>query len=86
MSDNNIEMGKTLYGIGDDETKEWFHKSWAVWPKRVNSRLTTNGSLHYGGLLQYRIENDGKNPEEMSNDFKIHVEIMDKYNQESPSS
>lgn len=75
-SDKDVDLGKYLYGVGDEETKKWFVDSWKVWPKRIDKRLTTNGSLHYGGLLQYRLENDNVDPP-MSESFRIHVKVMD---------
>lgn len=76
LVDNQTE-GQHLYAAGDEETRDWFHRQWKAWPKRVDERLTTNGSLHYGGLLAYRIER-GEDPE-MSDEFRIHVDVMDRF-------
>lgn len=76
MSAENETTGQYLYAAGDAETRDWFHRQWKAWPKRVDKRLTTNGSLHYGGLLAYRIENECD--PEMSDEFRIHVSVMDR--------
>ena len=75
MSDDNMMTGQALYASGDKETREWFHKQWLIWPKRADERLTTNISLHCGGVVAYRIENDGRDPL-MSEQFRGCVEMV----------
>ena len=77
---SNAFKGQHLYSIGDAETRDWFHRQWKIWPKRADERLTTNISLHYGGVLAYRAEHD-RDPE-MSKDFASHVAWHDKNNLE----
>lgn len=72
-TDNRIE-GQYLYAAGDQETKEWFHEQWRIWPERANPRLTTNLSFHFGGVIAFRIEH-GKDPE-MSDQFRSNVEYL----------
>ena len=72
---DHTEEGRYLYAAGDAETREWFEKQWKIWPVRADEKLTTNGSLHYGGVLGYRDEH-GKDPE-MSEPFSVHVSVMD---------
>lgn len=72
----NAVTGQYLYASGDAETKDWFQRQWAAWPVRVDERLTTNITMHYGGVLGYRAEH-GVDPE-MSRDFRSHVEWHDK--------
>lgn len=74
----NETEGQYLYAAGDAETKAWFRKQWAIWPERADKRLTTNISLHYGGVVAYRIEHDGQDPP-MSPDFASHVAWLDKH-------
>lgn len=74
---SNRTTGQYLYAAGDAETKAWFAKQWAIWPERADPKLTTNISLHYGGVLGYRIEH-GRDPE-MSDDFRSHVEWHDQH-------
>jgi hypothetical protein len=76
MSEENQTEGQELYAIGDAETRAWFERQWLIWPKRANELLTTNISLHYGGVVAYRIEH-GKEPA-LSTDFRTHVEWLDK--------
>lgn len=75
MSENE-RQGQYLYASGDAETKDWFHRQWKIWPERADERLTTNVSLHYGGVVAYRIEH-GADPE-MSADFAAHVAWHDR--------
>lgn len=79
MSDNKLE-GQRLYASGDAETRAWFERQWKLWPERADPKLTTNISLHYGGVLAYRIEH-GREPE-LSDDFRSHVEWFDNHTQE----
>lgn len=83
MSYANINIGIELYRDGDEETRNWFHRQWAMWPDRADEDKTTNGSLHFGGVVAYRTEN-GTDPE-MSESFAIHVGVMDKYYEEEKS-
>jgi len=78
---DNQTTGQHLYALGDKETREWFAKQWAIWPRRADERLTTNISLHYGGVVAYRIEHDGKNPP-MSRSFATNVSVMDRLTSE----
>ena len=75
MDDNSV-TGQHLYAAGDEETREWFHKQWEIWPHRAHHDLTTNASLHLGGVKAYRIEH-GNDPK-MSHDFKTWVTFMDR--------
>jgi len=77
VSEENTLIGRNLYGAGDAETKAWFEKQWKIWPRRADPKLTTNISLHYGGVCQFRIEH-GRDPE-MSRDFLGCVKQLDKY-------
>jgi hypothetical protein len=74
MSDNE-QMGRDLYSIGDQETRDWFERQWKIWPVRADERLTTNLSFHYGGVTMYR-EIHGCDPV-MSDDFALNVEWLD---------
>ncbi len=76
MSEANLKEGQYLYAAGDQETREWFHKQWRIWPERADQRLTTNISLHTGGVIAFRIEH-GKDPE-MSKAFRGHVDYLTK--------
>lgn len=75
MSEDNAKTGQYLYATGDQETRDWFHKQWRIWPKRADERLTTNISLHCGGVVAYRIENDGRDPP-MSDQFRGCVDVL----------
>ena len=77
--DDNQTQGQYLYAVGDQEAKDWFHRQWKIWPKRADERLTTNISLHYGGILGYRAEH-GSNPE-MSADLTSHISWLDSQTQ-----
>ena len=76
MADNK-QTGQYLYASGDKETRDWFHRQWAIWPERADSKLTTNISLHYGGVCAYRIEHGGDNPP-MSDQFAGCVRVLDR--------
>lgn len=76
MSDENMEQGQYLYAAGDRETKDWFERQWKIWPERADPRLTTNISLHVGGVVAYRLEHD-RDPE-MSDQFRTHVDYLTK--------
>ena len=75
MSEDNRTEGQYLYAAGDADTRAWFEKQWRIWPKRADERLTTNLSLHYGGVLAFRIEHE-REPA-MSPDFRSNVQWMD---------
>jgi hypothetical protein len=75
MIENNMVTGQYLYASGDQETRYWFRKQWLIWPKRADKRLTTNISLHCGGVIAYRIENDGRDPP-MSDQFRECVDTL----------
>lgn len=75
MSDDNRNTGQLLYASGDAETRDWFERQWAAWPARVDPRLTTNLSFHYGGVVAYRIEHD-RDPE-MSAEFKSNIKFLE---------
>ncbi|WP_398457828.1 hypothetical protein [Sphingomonas albertensis] len=77
MSDQNETEGRVLYFGGDMETRDWFERQWAAWPKRVDEANTTNISFLYGGVTAYRAENLA-NPE-MSADFRTHVDWLDRH-------
>lgn len=77
---SNTVEGQHLYSLGDAETRDWFHRQWKIWPERADERLTTNISLHYGGVLAYRIEH-GSEPE-LSLDFSFQVRWLDENNSE----
>lgn len=83
MSDENQTAGQHLYAVGDAKTKDWFHRQWKIWPERADERLTTNISLHYGGVKAYRIEH-GRDPE-MSKDFASCVDWHDRHQPKVPS-
>ena len=80
MSVSNEQDGRACFSIGDTETREWFMRQWLEWPVRIDQRLTTSGSFHYGGVLAYRIEN-GRDPP-MSRALRTHVAVMDRLTQE----
>ena len=75
MSDENRKTGRYLYEVGDQETRDWFERQWRAWPNRVDESLTTNLSLHHGGVTMYR-EIHGYDPV-MSDDFALNVEWLD---------
>lgn len=75
MSEDNRKQGQYLWAAGDLETREWFEKQWRIWPERADETLTTNLSLHYGGVLAYRTEH-GRDPE-MSDDFRKNIAFFD---------
>lgn len=75
MSDENRETGRYLYHVGDAESRDWFERQWRAWPKRVDKRLTTNLSLHYGGVIAFR-EVHGRDPD-MSEQFRANVKWLD---------
>lgn len=75
MSEANQATGQHLYAAGDAETRQWFERQWSIWPQRADERLTTNLSLHYGGVLAYRLEH-GRDPK-MSRDFASNVTWLD---------
>ena len=77
MSIGNETEGQYLYAVGDDETKAWFQRQWKIWPERADECLTTNISLHYGGVVAYRIDNE-RDPE-MSAYFRSHVDWLDEH-------
>lgn len=77
MSEENVALGKRLYADGDPKTSAWFHKQWRIWPERADTALTTNLSLHYGGVEQFRAEN-GHDPD-MSSEFRSNVEWLDRH-------
>lgn len=79
MSDENAATGQYLYAAGDAETRDWFHKQWDIWPNRADPKLTTNLSLHAGGVLAYRIEHDGKDPP-MSDQFRGNFDVWERLN------
>ena len=72
-----IIEGQACYSMGDEETREWFHKQWKIWPTRADSKLTTNISFHYGAIKAYRIENGNEDPA-ISNEFMPHILYLDK--------
>jgi len=74
MGESNRETGQRLYAMGGVETRAWFERQWAMWPRRADERLTTNLSLHHGGVIAYRLEH-GKEPE-MSRDFASNVKWL----------
>jgi hypothetical protein len=69
MSGDNMAEGQRLYAVGREKARDWFHRQWRIWPKRADSQLTTNISLHVGGVIAYRIENEGRDPP-MSEQFR----------------
>ena len=71
-----MSTGDYLYRVGDAETRDWFERQWRIWPRRADLRLTTNGRLHYEGLLAYRAIH-GHEPQ-MSDLFREHVRVMDR--------
>jgi hypothetical protein len=75
VSDENMAEGQRLYAAGGQKARDWFHKQWRIWPKRADNQLTTNISLHCGGVIAYRIENDGRDPP-MSEQFRGCVEVL----------
>ena len=77
MSEDNIAIGRNLYAQGDAETRQWFERQWSIWPKRANDTLTTNISLHYGGVVQFRAEH-GREPA-LSEQFADCVAYHDKW-------
>ena len=79
MSDENAATGQYLYAVGDAETRAWFHKQWSIWPNRADPNLTTNLSLHAGGVVAYRIEHDGKDPP-MSDQFRECFGVWERLN------
>lgn len=83
MKDNQ-QTGRYLYGAGDTETRSWFERQWRMWPERAEEHLTTNVSLHYGGVQQYRIEHECDPA--MSPEFAAAVARLDRYrNEEQPA-
>lgn len=76
MSDDNRETGRNLYAVGDADTRSWFERQWAMWPERADERMTTNLSLHHGGVTAYRAEH-GSDPK-MSAEFRSNVEWLDR--------
>ena len=82
MSEQNQTEGQQLYAIGDAETRAWFERQWKIWPKRADEHLTTNLSLHYGGIIAYRIEH-GKEPA-LSKDLRSNVEWHDQHTSPPP--
>jgi len=74
---SNSAEGQCLYATADKKTREWFERQWKIWPERADKRLTTNISLHYGGVVAYRAEHD-RDPE-MSSDFRSHVLWHDRH-------
>lgn len=78
MSDKNQREGTYFYDQGDAETRAWFEKQWQRWPERVDQRLTTNLSFHYGGIRAYRDLNEGHNPP-MSSELGACVARLDSY-------
>lgn len=76
MSEDNRTTGQLLYAQGDAETRDWFERQWAAWPERVDPRLTTNLSFHYGGVVAYRIEHERDPP--MSAAFKSNIQFLEK--------
>ena len=76
MSEDNTAIGRNLYASGDAETRQWFERQWSIWPQRADERLTTNLSLHWGGVQQYRAEH-GREPT-MSKSFAGCVRDMDR--------
>lgn len=75
MSEDNRTQGQYLYAAGDAETRAWFERQWKIWPERADPKLTTNLSLHYGGVLAYRIQHS-REPN-MSKQFRANVEWFD---------
>lgn len=76
MTDKNRNDGYLVYKengtIGD---RDWFHRQWTMWPKRADTRLTTNLSFHHGGVMAYR-EIHGTEPE-MSLDMTPNIAVLD---------
>lgn len=75
MCENEME-GQYLYAAGDAETRNWFHRQWAIWPNRADERLTTNLGFHRSAMAAYEIER-GEKPH-MSADLKCAVETLDR--------
>jgi hypothetical protein len=80
VSGKNETDGAWCYCNGSKETRDWFEQQWALWPKRVHDKRTTNGSFHYGALRAYR-EEHGDDPF-MSPEFAAHVRVMDGFAKE----
>ncbi len=76
MSEDNLLVGASLYSNGDASTRSWIERQWKIRPIRADESLTTNMSLHYGGLLAYRAEHGGD--PKMSEDFRSNVEWYDR--------
>lgn len=77
MSDENQTTGQHLYAVGDEQARAWFERQWRIWPERADPSLTTNLSLHYDGVVAFRIEHE-REPE-MSADFRSNVEWLDRH-------
>jgi hypothetical protein len=75
MCDNETE-GQYLYAAGDAETRNWFHRQWAIWPTRADERLTTNLAFHRGAQVAYEIER-GEKPH-MSAELKTAIGVLDR--------
>lgn len=76
-TDDNQGLGTYLYTYGDEETRQWFAKQWKMWPERADERLTTNLSLHYGGVVAFRAINSSE--PEMSDQFREGVRVLDRF-------
>lgn len=86
---NNQRDGYTFYSMShgtdrpeDKESLRWFHEQWSIYPKRAHPDRTTNGSFHYGAVIAYRKFNEGRDPPAMSESFRTHVRIMDRFEKE----
>jgi hypothetical protein len=72
----NETTGQYLYAAGDAETRNWFHRQWAIWPERADERLTTNLAFHRGAMAAYEIER-GEKPH-MSAELKVSAGMLDR--------